>query len=263
MKNKFINEHIISLDKIDIVDENMNTMMAYWDKDLNCRFANQAYLDWFNVNPDDKINKITIQELLGSSYEKNVPLVEGDLSSNAQIFIKFLNLRSGGTRRLVIAYYPDIRYNIVEGFFAHATDITESSNLDVEKTLYEVELRTSIITNTSTNSLVVDDSIAEVDIKMHAVAESLKANLLNKFPGLEELANLHLISVSKLKRDFKAVYNVSPYAYYRKLQMIYADHYINRTKCSKKEIAAILDFSNPSNFYSLFKKFKQDSKLRD
>jgi PAS domain S-box-containing protein len=257
MKSNFINEQTTSMGETEIVHENLNSMMAYWDKNLVCRFANQAYLDWFGIAPEDMINKITIQELLGSSYEKNVPLIEGALSGKAQVFTKVLNLYSGEPRRVVIAYYPDIRHDTVEGFFAHAIDITESSNLEVEKTIYEAELR-ALITKTSTNSLAIDNSVAKVDVKMYEVAESLKANLLNKFPGLEQLANLHLVSVSKLKRDFKAVYNVSPYAYYRNLQMIYANHYINTTKCSKKEIAAILDFSNPANFYSLFKKFKQN-----
>jgi PAS domain-containing protein len=40
------------------------SMMAYWDRDLLCRFANRAYELWFGVDPDRLIGR-SIAELLG------------------------------------------------------------------------------------------------------------------------------------------------------------------------------------------------------
>jgi hypothetical protein len=38
-------------------------MLAYWDKDLICRYANSAYVDWFGKTKEEMINNIRIDEL--------------------------------------------------------------------------------------------------------------------------------------------------------------------------------------------------------
>ena len=45
--------------------DQITSMLAYWDKDLICRFANKAYLDWFGKPKDEMIDKINIKDLLG------------------------------------------------------------------------------------------------------------------------------------------------------------------------------------------------------
>ena len=39
------------------------SMLAYWDHDLRCRFANRAYERWFGVPPESLIGR-TLRELL-------------------------------------------------------------------------------------------------------------------------------------------------------------------------------------------------------
>ncbi len=92
--------------------------------------------------------------------------------------------------------------------------------------------------------------------RMKNVAETLQTKILEGFPGVESLAAFSSVSVSKFKRDFKAVYDTSPFDFFRKLQMDYAETCINQRKFTIKEIAAQLGFENPSNFTSCFKKFK-------
>jgi len=47
------------------VANNTQAMLAYWDKNLVCRFANDAYFEWFGKKKEDMINRITLTELLG------------------------------------------------------------------------------------------------------------------------------------------------------------------------------------------------------
>ena len=39
-------------------------MLAYWDRDQRCRFANRAYEKWFGVPPEAVIG-MSMKELLG------------------------------------------------------------------------------------------------------------------------------------------------------------------------------------------------------
>jgi len=50
------------------------SMLAYWDSDLRCLFANRAYEVWFGVAPETLPGK-HISELLGPLYQRNLPYI--------------------------------------------------------------------------------------------------------------------------------------------------------------------------------------------
>ena len=60
-------------------------MLAYWDSDQRCVFANRAYEKWFNVRPDDLVGR-TLQDLLGPIYPLNLPYILGALRGEPQEF---------------------------------------------------------------------------------------------------------------------------------------------------------------------------------
>src|SRR6185437_11321470 len=62
-----------------LISDHVTAMLAYWDKDLVCRYANSAYVDWFCKTKEQMINNIRIDELLGPLYEKNLPYIKGVL----------------------------------------------------------------------------------------------------------------------------------------------------------------------------------------
>ena len=60
------------------------SMIAYWDKDERCRFANEAYLAWFGREPDTMIGN-TILSLLGESlYARNEPHIRAARGTTAK-----------------------------------------------------------------------------------------------------------------------------------------------------------------------------------
>lgn len=87
------------------------------------------------------------------------------------------------------------------------------------------------------------------------IAEYLGTVIFSGFPPVENLAALHHISVSKLMRDFKTAFQTSPYLYFRKLQMEFAEEHIRNTGCSKKEMAFMLGFSNPANYTLCYNRY--------
>ncbi|RQO70203.1 hypothetical protein DBR43_19410 [Pedobacter sp. KBW06] len=87
------------------------------------------------------------------------------------------------------------------------------------------------------------------------IAEYLGTVILSGFPAVENLAGLHHISVSKLMRDFKSTFQTSPYLYFRRLQMEFAEEHIRSTGCSKKQMAFMLGFSNPANYTLCYNRY--------
>lgn len=87
------------------------------------------------------------------------------------------------------------------------------------------------------------------------IAEYLGTVILLGFPAVENLAALHHISISKLMRDFKSTFQTSPYLYFRRLQMEFAEEHIRKTGCSKKEMAFMLGFSNPANYTLCYNRY--------
>jgi PAS domain S-box-containing protein len=118
-----------------MVADHVSAMLAYWDKDLVCRFANAAYLDWFGKSREEMINKMTMKELLGGLFELNLPYINGVLTGEAQTFERDIPIPAGGMRHSLANYYPDMQDGEVKGFFVHVADVSPLKAL--EKKLIE------------------------------------------------------------------------------------------------------------------------------
>lgn len=107
-----------------VVTDHVSAMLAYWDKNLVCQFANAAYRDYFGITAEEILDKITMQELLGPLYEKNLPYIIRVLQGESKTFECDMPLPSGAVRNSLANYYPHIVDGTVIGFFVHVADIT-------------------------------------------------------------------------------------------------------------------------------------------
>lgn len=104
--------------------DHVPSMVAYWDGELICRFANRAYEKWFGVQPDDLIGT-RLQDLLGPTlYELNRPHIEGALAGEEQTFERYVPHREHGGRYSLARYVPHRVDGEVQGFIVDVTDIT-------------------------------------------------------------------------------------------------------------------------------------------
>ncbi len=126
------NEGIGKQSIADLVTNQVSAMLAYWDKDLTCRFANDAYLYWFGKTREEMVDKITMKELVGATlFKKNLPYISGALKGEAQTFEREILLPSGNETRYSLAnYFPNIINGEVKGFFVHVADITSLKLLE-------------------------------------------------------------------------------------------------------------------------------------
>lgn len=212
-------------------------MIFYWDKNLVCRFANHACVDWFNVTPFDLIDKKTLEEVLGiESFRKNQPFITEALNGNEQVFKLDITIPNGQVRNAITTFVPHNDKGVVKGFYAQIVDVSSLNSLPSTDDLSGVQ---------------VNDNYKHL---LEAVAV-LKANITKGFPGMAKLAKAVSLSESTLKRDFKANYGVTVFDYYRHLQMELAEKYFLEKRITKGQMAVLLNFSNPSNFSVCYQKY--------
>jgi PAS domain S-box-containing protein len=126
------------------VADQVDAMLAYWDKDLVCRFANQAYIHWFGRTPEEMIGKLRMPDLLGPLFEMNKPFVDGALRGERQTFEREIKVPSGEVRYSLANYYPDTRGGEVAGFSVHVADVTGMKKLARERERLIAELSAAI-----------------------------------------------------------------------------------------------------------------------
>lgn len=105
--------------------DNLPGMLAYWDAQLHCRFANKQYLQWFGRTHDDMIG-IRMQDLLGPQlFAKNETYIRAVLRGEDQSFERTL-IKENGETGYTWARYLSHRINgNIDGFFAIVLDISE------------------------------------------------------------------------------------------------------------------------------------------
>lgn len=186
-----------------LVADHIDAMLAYWDKDQICRFANKSYLDWFGKNRDEMIGKITLKELLGTIYERNIPFVELALAGQAQTFEREITTPSGQIRNAIANYYPHIVNGEVYGFFVHVADITPMKNMEKElTTLLEREKQLNEI-----KSRFVSTASHELRTPLSAISSSVALMQRYVQSGNFEKMDKHFNRIGSSVKNLVAILN--------------------------------------------------------
>ena len=87
--------------------DHLDAMVAYWDANEVCVFANNAYRDWFGKTKAEVIGH-ALQELLGPLYPLNAPYIKGALEGREQVFERDIPTPAGAVRQSLATYTPHV-----------------------------------------------------------------------------------------------------------------------------------------------------------
>lgn len=112
--------------------DQLDAMVAYWDADQTCVYANEAYHAWFGKHGRRLIGT-TLKELLGPIYELNRPYIDAAYAGRKQVFERAIPTPDGsGVRHSLATYIPRIVDGHVEGIFVHVADVSPLKQLEAE-----------------------------------------------------------------------------------------------------------------------------------
>ncbi len=150
--------------------DHLSAMLAYWDEHLICRFANNAYIEWFGRSMDELVDKVTLPEVLGNSFDKIKPYVEGVLAGKVQQFEREIELPNGTAIYTITNYYPDVLEGRVRGFYVHIADISKIKKLEID--LSSSERKFKNLLETAPDAIVIVNPAGEIQI-VNAQTEKL------------------------------------------------------------------------------------------
>jgi two-component system sensor histidine kinase/response regulator len=108
------------------VTDNLPGIVAYWDAELRCHFANKFFLDWFRKSQEETIGAPMSALLPAFLIEQIKPQLDAVLGGTPQNFAREIALPDGEIRYAWINLIPDIYdHGAVRGFYALASDVTE------------------------------------------------------------------------------------------------------------------------------------------
>lgn len=128
-----ITEHVAAERFIRTLTDNLPGMVAYWDGEMRCRFANAAYGEWFGLSPERMLD-ITLPELLGPElFAKNEPHIRAALKGQSQSFSGTLVKPTGEVGHTWAHYIPDIDASCrTQGMYSLVSDVTALKQAEEE-----------------------------------------------------------------------------------------------------------------------------------
>lgn len=167
------------------------SMLAYWDSNLLCRFANKAYERWFGVDPE-RLLGTSIRDLLGPElFAKNEPHIRAALAGERQVFERIVPGPGGAQRNSLAEYMPHVVDGTVRGFLVQVTELTELRQTQ-EALRREQQYRTELEAQSTEVSALLRERTEMLHVLAHEVRQPLNnasAALQSAHGALQEAAN--------------------------------------------------------------------------
>ena len=107
------------------ITDRIPARLAYYDKNLICRFANNAHAARYGKKPEDMVGSHLSEVVRPEVLPEIMPRVLATLGGQAQNFEAERASADGGLNYFEIHYLPDVQNGEVEGLFIELHDITE------------------------------------------------------------------------------------------------------------------------------------------
>ncbi len=143
---------------IKTITDNLPALIAYWNVDLNCLFANKPYMEWFEKQPEEMIG-INKHDLLDrEEFERHKAHLENVLNGIPQSFERTFQKADGTTIYTHTQYLPDLQGNAVKGFYSLIYDVTEIKLAEGEVTKRNQQIE-DLLENITDGFIAIDENM--------------------------------------------------------------------------------------------------------
>jgi two-component system sensor histidine kinase/response regulator len=107
------------------VADNVPGLLAYWNRDLRCEFANTRYKQWFGKTDAQIIGKTAAEVLGAEAFARSEPNALAALAGETRLFDGLIPSPNGRDFHAWVHYIPDVHDGQVRGFFVMVHDVSE------------------------------------------------------------------------------------------------------------------------------------------
>ncbi|CAN5557604.1 hypothetical protein BH10PSE18_BH10PSE18_22250 [soil metagenome] len=112
--------------------QSLPSMLSYWDRDLQCRFANRAYEQWFGVRASQLFDS-SLRDLLGPElFARSEHYIRGALQGIPQEFDRMPVDSRRPERPGLVNYLPHVVNGKVLGFIVQVTDVSRLHEMQAQ-----------------------------------------------------------------------------------------------------------------------------------
>lgn len=153
-------------------------MIGYWNTDLRCQYANDAYLHWFGKSWPE-LHNISFATLAGEAlFLKNQPYIRAVLRGEPQTFERSLIKFDQSMGHLLVQYFPDFGPDgAVQGFFSIGLDVTQLKQMQLNLSAANEELARS---NLALEALSRVDALSGLSNRRHLFEQGEQELLRSK-----------------------------------------------------------------------------------
>ena len=106
--------------------ESVPGLIAYWDRNLVCRYANAAYSNWFGTHSCTLIGASSRDLLNHDSFAEDFPYMQAALTGQSVRFERSIRKADLTEAIIVVQYCPDYALDgMVRGFSVFTADVTD------------------------------------------------------------------------------------------------------------------------------------------
>jgi PAS domain S-box-containing protein len=131
-------------------------MIGYWDRNLQCRFANKVYESWFKEDVQTLVGMHVSAVLEDKLFDFNLHLMQSALAGSLQSFQSKVQRADGSTMIVSAHYIPDRVGEEVVGFFVLGEDVTEIKDAELRLHALNDELAVQARVATQANAAKSD-----------------------------------------------------------------------------------------------------------
>ncbi len=113
-----------------LITDNLPALISHVDRDLNCLFANKAYMTYCGVHPEELIGKKISEVLDEDAFNRAYPYVQKVLKGEFVSLENRLTPQGDQDMFFQVNYVPHFEANEVTGYFVLGWDVTERRRVE-------------------------------------------------------------------------------------------------------------------------------------
>ncbi len=116
--------------RLRLMDESLDTIIAFVDVEGRCRYHNKAFRTWLNLDAKN-IDDRHLRQVLGNKVHSELAtLIRQSLDGQATSYVRTLTMTSGAVYKLEVEHLPQYDdTGKVIGFYMLATDVTQPDDV--------------------------------------------------------------------------------------------------------------------------------------